>query len=120
VRRPADNPVRRFEERFIRDLPRIQELGLAHYHAWAFGTIRQLGAAFELAAQNLRWLEANGEIGFASAIEAFEQLSNANKTFILKGARAASSRKPFDGSALFTDMANAWARGLDAVAARLG
>jgi hypothetical protein len=120
ARRPADNPVRRFEERFTRDLPRIQELGLAHYHAWAFGTIRQLGAAFELAAQNLRWIEANGESGFGTAIEAFEQLSNANKTFILKGARAASSRKPFDGSALFTDMANAWARGLDAVAARLG
>ncbi len=117
--RPAGNPVRRFEARFNNDLPAIQAAGLAHYHAWAFGTIRQLGAAFELSARNLRWLQDNGQSGFGSAIESFEQLSNANKTFILKGARAANSKRPFDGSALFTEMADAWSRGLDAVQERL-
>ncbi|MFO1426561.1 MAG: DUF1839 family protein [Steroidobacteraceae bacterium] len=59
ARRPADNPVARFRERFERDLPRMQEIGLAHYHAWAFGTIRQLGSAAELAATNLAWLAAS-------------------------------------------------------------
>ena len=56
ARRPADSPMVRFRERFERDLPRMQEVGLAHYHAWAFGTIRQLGSASELAATNLAWL----------------------------------------------------------------
>jgi hypothetical protein len=118
ARRPADNPVRRFQERFERDLPGIQERGLAYYHAWAFGTVRQLGAAFELAALNLQWLAANGEQRLEAAIEAFVKLSNANKTFILKGARATNSRRPFDGSAIFGEMADAWERGMEVLEAR--
>ena len=117
-RRPADNPVRRFQERFERDLPGIQERGLAYYHAWAFGTVRQLGAAFELAALNLEWLAANGEQRLEAAIEAFVKLSNANKTFILKGARASNSRRPFDGSAIFGEMADAWKRGMEVLESR--
>jgi Domain of unknown function (DUF1839) len=111
-RLPETNPVRRFQERFERDLPAIQDKGLAHYHAWAFGTIRQLGAAFELAALNLRWLAEHGTEGLEPAIAAFEELSATNKTFILKGARVTNSRKPFDGAALFDGMAGAWERGI--------
>ena len=114
-RRPASNPVRRFQARFERDLPGIQERGLAYYHAWAFGTIRQLGAAFELAAANLEWLTAEGVAGLAPATQAFEQLSAANKTLILKGARATNSRRPLDGAALFEEMAGAWERGMQAM-----
>lgn len=110
-RRPETNPVRRFQERFERDLPAIQDKGLPYYHAWAFGTIRQLGAAFELAALNLKWLAEHGTEGLEPAIAAFEALAAANKTFILKGARVTNSRKPFDGAALFDDMAGAWERG---------
>jgi hypothetical protein len=113
ARRPVDNPVRRFQERFERDLPGIQERGLAYYHSWAFGTVRQLGAAFELAALNLKWLTANGESGLEEAIEAFVKLSDGNKTFILKGARATNSRRPFDGSVIFGEMADAWTRGME-------
>ena len=114
-RRPTSNPVRRFQARFERDLPAMQDKGLAYYHAWAFGTTRQLGAAFELAALNLKWLAANGVEGLEPAKDAFERLSAANKTFILKGARATNSRKPFDGAALFDDMADAWERGVNAL-----
>ena len=110
-RRPETNPVRRFQERFERDLPAIQDKGLAYYHAWAFGTIRQLGAAFELAALNLKWLAEHGTEGLVPAIAAFEELSTTNKTFILKGARVTHSRKQFDGTALFDGMAGAWERG---------
>jgi Domain of unknown function (DUF1839) len=116
-RRPVTNPVRRFQERFERDLPAMQEKGLAFYHAWAFGTTRQLGAAFELAAINLKWLRTEGTEGLEPAIEAFEELTNTNKTFILKGARATNSAKPFDGAALFDAMASAWERGLDSLEA---
>jgi len=112
---PQTNPVRRFQERFERDLPAIQDQGLGYYHAWAFGTIRQLGAAFELATLNLRWLAAHGVAGLESAAGAFEQLSTTNKTFILKGARATNSRKPFDGQPMFDAMASAWQSGLDAL-----
>ena len=114
-RRPSDNPVRRFQERFERDLPAIQDKGLGYYHAWAFGSTRQLGAAFELAALNLKWLTAQGRAGLEPATAAFEQLAASNKTFILKGARATNSRKAFDGAALFDAMADAWQNGLDSL-----
>ncbi|MDB6087227.1 MAG: hypothetical protein JWN85_11 [Gammaproteobacteria bacterium] len=115
TRRPTSNPVRRFQARFERDLPAIQDKGLAYYHAWAFGTTRQLGAAFELAALNLRWLGENGVAGLEPATAAFERLSGANKTFILKGARATNSRKPFDGAAMFDSMADEWEGGMTAM-----
>jgi Domain of unknown function (DUF1839) len=116
-RRPARNPVRSFQQRFTHDLPGLQDKGLAHYHAWAFGTIRQLGAAFELAALNLKWLAANGTAGLETATDAFEQLANTNKTLILKGARATNSKRPLDGAPLFDTMASAWEDGLGSLQA---
>lgn len=118
-RRPTTNPVHRFQQRFERDLPLIQDKGLAYYHAWAFGTIRQLGAAFELAALNLKWLADNGVGGLEQATAAFERISTTNKAFILKGARATNSRKPFDGSAMFAEIASAWSSGMEALQAAL-
>jgi Domain of unknown function (DUF1839) len=118
-RRPGTNPVRRFQQRLERDLPLIQDKGLPYYHAWAFGTIRQLGAAFELAALNLQWLAQNGVAGLEQASSAFERISTLNKAFILKGARATNSRKPFDGSAMFDDLADSWSTGTEALQAAL-
>ena len=111
-RRPETNPVRRFQERFGRDLASMQDKGLANYHAWAFGTVRQLGAAFELAALNLQWLAESGVDGLGTATAAFTQISNTSKTFILKGARAINSRRAFDGAALFDELAGSWESGL--------
>lgn len=115
ARIPSSNPVRRFQQHFERELPAIQERGLEYYHAWAFGTIRQFGAAFELAALNVKWLAAAGMAGLEPAAAAFERLSAANKTFILKGARATNSRRPLDGAQLFDEMAEAWEGGITAV-----
>jgi hypothetical protein len=110
AKRPAENPVTRFGKRFARDLPWLTEKGLPFYHAWAFATARQLGAAFELAAGNLRWL---GDEAMKPAAEAFEQLASGAKTFILKGARAVNARRALDASPMFEDMARAWQRGMD-------
>jgi Domain of unknown function (DUF1839) len=116
-RRPRDNPVRRFQQRFERDLAGIRAAGLDHYHAWAFATTRQLGAAFEATAYNLHWLVAQAPEGVApgglmEAARAFMDISDSSKTFILKGARAASSQRPFDAAVTFDAMAEAWDRGM--------
>jgi Domain of unknown function (DUF1839) len=111
-RRPEVNPISRFKARFDQDLPELQEKGLAHYHAWAFGTTRQLGAAFELAAANLRWLTSQGYDGLQVAAEAFEIISSDSKAFILKGARAVNGRRGIDSSAAFDRMIAAWERGM--------
>jgi hypothetical protein len=119
-RRPKDNPVHRFQQRFERDLPGIRAAGLEHYHAWAFATTRQLGAAFEAAAYNLKWLMAHAPEGVApmslmEAVRAFTEVSGSSKAFILKGARAASSQRPFDAAGTFGAMAQAWDRGMQVI-----
>ncbi len=119
LRRPKDNPLRRFQQRFERDLPALQEAGLNHYHAWAFATTRQLGAAFEAAAQNLKWLASRGHPQVTQAALAFRQISDGAKTFILKGARAASSKRAFDGAATFDSLASAWTHGMKVIDAWL-
>ena len=119
ARRPRTNPLRRFQQRFEQDLPLIQARGLGYYHAWAFGTIRQLGAAFELAALNLKWLTDNGVRELETATAAFERISSTNKTFILKGARVTNSKKAFDGGPMFEEIAQAWADGTGALEAVL-
>ncbi len=115
ARRPKQNPVLRFRDRFQRDLPWIQGEGLDFYHAWAFATTRQLGAAFELASLHLQWLE---EPGLEEVIAAFDRISAGSKSFILKAARAVNGKKPLDASPLFDELASAWQRGMDVLAAR--
>jgi len=106
--RPRENPVVRFAQRFARDLPELQAKGLAHYHAWAFATVRQLGAAAELLALYLRWLAGEDAGQFAPAAKAYDTISAGAKSFILKAARAVNSKKPFDASASFDEWARAW------------
>lgn len=112
---PRTNPIERFKTRFDSELATLQERGLGFYHAWAFATTRQLGAAFELAANNLRWLESHGAQHLNNAALAFETISAANKSFILKGARAVNARRAFDGTEMFAEMASAWDRGMDSL-----
>ena len=113
-RRPQDNPIRRFRARFERDMAEFQARGLPHYHAWAFSTTRQLGAAFELAAQNLAWLNTGADPHMERAREAFTTIATSAKSFILKGARMANSGKPLDASAVFEQLAVAWEAGMHA------
>ena len=49
ARRPASNPFRRYAARFARDLEWLADEPLSCFHNYAFATLRQCGAAFELA-----------------------------------------------------------------------
>jgi Domain of unknown function (DUF1839) len=115
ARRPTDNPVRRFAARFAADLPGIAARGLPYYHAWAFATVRQLGAAAELMALYLRWLDEPGP-----AAPAYDVIANGAKTFILKAARAVNSKKPYDASAQLDEWAAAWDTAIAALENRTG
>lgn len=65
-----------------------------YFHTYAFGTPRQYGAAFELLASHLDWLDP----GFAEAADAARGLAEAMKVFQFKLARA-MARQRFDGLA---------------------
>ena len=111
-RRPATNPFHLFADRFARDLPRLQASGLPYYHAWAFASIRQAGAAFDLLAANLRWQAGFGRPELVAAAECFDAMAEGNKALILKGARAVNSGRPLDAGPVFDGMAGAWDRGM--------
>lgn len=111
-RRPLDNPMRRFGARLTADWPLLLAEGLPHYHAWAFATIRQFGAAFELAAAHLRWIAAHGGPDCAGAAEPFARIAQAGKAMILKLARAVNTRKPLDAAALVDELAGDWDAGM--------
>lgn len=110
-RRPTDNPIRRFEQRFVQDLPAMQQRGLPFYHAWAFATTRQLGSSLELLAMHVEWLSV-AQPALAPAHVAFRSASQTAKTFILKAARAVNAKRPFDSAPIFAEMAESWASGM--------
>lgn len=110
ARRATHNPVARFSLRFAQDLPALQAAGLAHYHKWAFGTVRQMGAACELAAQCLDWLATDGSLAEPAA--AYRRVAEIAKTLILKGARTVASKRAFDAAPLLDEAATAWDQGM--------
>jgi len=112
-RRPTTNPIQRFGERFRLELPQLQAAGLAHYHAWAFASIRQAGAAFDLAANHLRWQAAFGRPELSAPAQCFDTVAQGSKALILKGARAVNSGRSFDATPLFAEMSQSWQRGMD-------
>lgn len=113
--RPDTNPVRRFAARLADDLPLLRKYGLGYYHPWAFGTVRQLGAGFELAARGLAWQAAAPGSTLPDAARAFDQIARDSKTLILKLARAVASTKTVDLTPLLDGMAQAWDDGMAAL-----
>jgi Domain of unknown function (DUF1839) len=119
AQRPRSNPVKRFAERLSQDLPMLQERGLAYYHAWAFASTRQAGAAFELAARHLYWLTQCGYPSLEDAAGCLEQASQAHKALILKGARAVNSRKSLEIAPFAEQAGTAWDRAMASLEAAL-
>jgi len=97
ARRPSENPVARFGARLAGDLTKIQGEGLPVYHAWAFATIRQLGAGMELLALHLKW---RGDETSARAAAELDKISQSAKALILKGARAVNAKRALDAGAI--------------------
>lgn len=105
---PTSNPIPRFRARFEHDLPDLTREGMEAYHAWVFGTVRQLGAAAELAALYLRWLDDSPVAPTAPAADNFLRTSNVCKSLVLKIARAVNARRALDASGSFDELTSAW------------
>ena len=118
-RRPATNPFARYRKRFERDLEALRARPIAYFHLYAFATLRQLGANFELASTFLRWLEEHGEGGLAPAAAQFATIAEIAKSLMLKLARAVMHKKPLD-VAPFVALEEAWDRAMQDLVARYG
>jgi len=75
------------------------------FHTYAFNTLRQVGANFELLGSHLGWLAEQGERGLDGAKAAAEGIAETAKVMQFKLARA-MARKKFDG---LTEMIEAMA-----------
>lgn len=112
-RAPRDNPLSRLRERVLSDLPWLTGQPPDTFHAYAFSTLRQCGACFELAASYLRWLGARGSAGLGEAADAFDNLSGQAKAVQFKAARAALLRRPVELAPALGEMEQSWREGMD-------
>ena len=96
ARRPAANPIRAYGEALAVHLADLGQRAPDYFHAYAFNTLRQLGANFELLASHLAWLAQKGEPGLGRAEAAALEIAAGAKTMQFKLARA-MARGRYDG-----------------------
>ena len=101
--KPKRNPWIAFGERLARDLPSISIGSDSDYHAFAFATVRQCGAAFETAMSFVQWLGLSSSHAVA-AMEALCRQASGSKTLLFKLAR----RRPFDPAPMIQQLAADW------------
>ena len=110
-RAPQSNPVKAFAD-VIEDGARA--LGAREpvfFHKYAFNTLRQLGANFELLADHLDWLGA----GDGEATRACRAISSGAKSFQFQLARAVTRRKIEGLSGMLDGLAQSWDDALGAL-----
>ena len=101
ARRPSENPVAAFARVFPKQVEAVAERPFGFFHKYAFNTLRQLGANFELAGSHLDWLGLEGG-------DAARKISETAKSVQFQLARAVTRRK-FDPLATALDPAiEAW------------
>lgn len=105
ARRPGANPIRAFAEVFPLQVEAVADRSFGFFHKYAFNTLRQVGANFELAADHLAWLSA-GEFGVA--IDEARRISEVAKSVQFQLARAVTRRKFEPLKAALDPAADAW------------
>jgi hypothetical protein len=102
-RKPQTNPWKVFAERLTRDLPELLRGDDRDYHAYAFATVRQCGAAFDSARSFVDWLEPENQHAHEASEALGRQVSGA-KALLFRLAR----RRQFDPTATLAELAAAW------------
>ncbi len=93
ARRPDRNPVTRFAEILPAQVEAMAARGFDFFHLYAFNTLRQLGANFELFSSHLNWLSASGAGEFRKEELAAKCISECCKVVQFQLARALARQK---------------------------
>ena len=105
-RMPQSNPVAEFARVLPEQVGRVADRPFEFFHKYAFNTLRQLGANFELLATHLKWMSDPG--AFDPAIAASLRIAETAKSVQFQLARAVTRRR-FDTLAQGLDPAiEAW------------
>ena len=86
--RPLANPVAAFAEAFPAHVADLQARPPGYFHTYAFNTLRQLGANFELLGSHLAWLAAAQGVDFTDERDAANAIAGGAKAFQFQLARA--------------------------------
>ncbi|SFL97185.1 protein of unknown function [Bradyrhizobium sp. NFR13] len=89
-RRPAQNPFTAWGEVISVDIARLMERPAEWFHTYAFSTLRQAGANFELLASYLAWLQERGHPAPERARLAAEAIASGTKVMQFQFARASA------------------------------
>lgn len=111
-RLPENNPFTRFRARIESEMPWLVDAGLETFHSYSFATFRQFGAAFELAATYLQWLQERTQRPLEEAILSLRHLADGGKTLQFHLARSIARKKSFDLS-LLDSLATHWQNALE-------
>ncbi len=122
ARRPADDPMRRFERRVDQDAAWLGTQDIETFHLYAFGTCRQCGANAELAASFVDWLAAHDPAASGSddlliVADAFRSVATAAKALQFSLARRSRGRT-VDLGGSFEDMSRSYRTAMDGLVAR--
>jgi Domain of unknown function (DUF1839) len=93
---PLTNPVKAFGKALERDSAEIIAQPIQYYHDYAFNTVRQLGANFEVLGSHLDWLVRNGEVRLAEPASSARKISASSKAMLFQLARMASRKRVQD------------------------
>lgn len=93
--RPANNPMRAYQQAFPSHAEILAQRPMEYFHLYAFNTLRQIGANFEMLASHLAWLAAQGENNLDAGVSAANEIAATAKTQQFQLARAVT-RKKFD------------------------
>ena len=103
--RPRSNPFERFGEQLAADLPPLLDGDLEDYHAYAFATVRMVGAAFELASSHVEWLLGQEA---EAAMAAMREIVDGCKVLGFKLAR----RRAFEHAPIIAALGFSWERAM--------
>ncbi len=118
ARRPAENPVTAFARVFPAQVQALADRPFAFFHKYAFNTLRQLGANFELAASHLDWIAPDGTLNDAAA--AARTIAETAKSAQFQLARAVTRRKFETLKTTLEPAEKAWEKMIEALCARIG
>lgn len=119
ARRPAKNPFATYKPRFVADFAWLREQPPADFHAYAFVTIRQFGACYELAGDFCRFLAAHGRPALEPAAVELTEIANEARMLQLKLARAVTLKRTFEPEPVLDGLAARWDRALAVLDAEL-
>lgn len=106
-KRNGINPIKAYANAMNTHQEAIINGGIHAYHAYTFVAPRQLGAANQLGAHFLRWLDPqNTDLKIAA--DAFDAIAGLSKSLVLKLARVANSGKVGNLDAILDEMATHW------------